>query len=354
MKKKVFICILLFIFLENIFGEGYILIKYQGHYGLCDDDLNVILYPSNDKVCIVRDYIFVNKQNKCFIYDINLNFISTINSGKISDIYYLYENYYCIHSLFQDLIYNPVTQYLKQIPEKISTICFGAETISFLPMYNKGYYFDIAGNIYLEDKSFEKVYPFIFGKAVVLQSDWTKGIIDIDGNILLDGIINCGWQFKDGLLPIITDYGSGFINDKMEFVYKCPIINEYKDINVGGNPTLWCIYSEGYVYIHSTNKIWEIRDTAGNIIAELPYNSESRMGFKDGLLPVIYNGKYGYIDVNGNVAISFVFDKADDFDNGFANVCYCGKDSLVSTKSEVYYIEDLIQKKKNPLLLNNQ
>lgn len=52
---------------------------------------------------------------------------------------------------------------------------------------------------------------------------------------------------------------------------------------------------------------------------------EAGYGFYEGYAPVMKNGKWGYIDINNNVVVDFIFDKATEIYNGQAWVKYNGK-----------------------------
>jgi hypothetical protein len=50
------------------------------------------------------------------------------------------------------------------------------------------------------------------------------------------------------------------------------------------------------------------------------FDSVSENGFSEGLLAAQKDGKYGYIDKDGNTIIPFVFSSAGDFKNGAAKI----------------------------------
>jgi hypothetical protein len=63
--------------------------------------------------------------------------------------------------------------------------------------------------------------------------------------------------------------------------------------------------------------------------------------FRDGLLPVEQNGKWGYIDMYGRLAIPLQFDAARGFSNGRAEVRKDGVSRLINPKGEIQAYADM-------------
>lgn len=87
-------------------------------------------------------------------------------------------------------------------------------------------------------------------------------------------------------------------------------------------------------------------DSSGKVILKPTYTM--LYPFKDGLAQAtddlmdkdgVYsaNRKYGYIDMQGKVAIPFKFDETNDFDNGSALVKLNGKSAFINTKGEFIF-----------------
>ena len=51
-----------------------------------------------------------------------------------------------------------------------------------------------------------------------------------------------------------------------------------------------------------------------------PGKYEEIKSFSDGMSLVMKNGKYGFVDANGKLAVKLKYDMANDFNNGFACV----------------------------------
>ena len=78
-------------------------------------------------------------------------------------------------------------------------------------------------------------------------------------------------------------------------------------------------FSEGLALVKRNNR-FQVINTVGTTVFELPHGIESFSKFQDGLLLSTMEGKYGYLDTNGNVAIDFEYDDADLFYEGKAVV----------------------------------
>ncbi|MCR4734829.1 MAG: WG repeat-containing protein [Treponema sp.] len=161
---------------------------------------------------------------------------------------------------------------------------------------------------------------------------------------LVDNIINCGWQFNNGIIPIITETESGFINKNGCFLYKCTIVDEDKKTNSGGTPTLRCIFSNHLSYIHTSDNYWTLITDDWKIIKEdIPYFTQSIKGFSNGYLPVYLNGTCGYLNSNGELYFPLIFNNAEDFFNGYACVKYENQDFILDKKGNLFLISNLLK-----------
>lgn len=77
---------------------------------------------------------------------------------------------------------------------------------------------------------------------------------------------------------------------------------------------------------------------ASNALSEIKYalyDVGTLEEFHDGRAKIIENGKYGYIDTNGKLAIPAIYDRADNFINGGAIVQKDGKYGVINTNGNV-------------------
>ena len=317
---------------------------------MLNKNLDVVSDREYSNIFFIKNYIFFNNDDYMEIRDKNNLFLQRFNSEQVdffTSVNYLKDDYFVLHGYSNDLIIN-VKDNTSFCVGKITANVFNDSTSSFVPVFTEGRYFSLKNQEKkFGEKNFQKCYPFINGLAVVLKDDWKKAIIDEKGNLVIDNIINCGWQFKEGVLPVVTEKKSGFINNKGDFVFECSFYDELKNQNVGGNPTLWFVFSEGIAYVQISENSGILLNKKFKIIKDdMPYKVESRQGFSEGVLPVSLNGKVGYINSKGELVIPLIFDFAEDFYNGYACVIYQGKDALLDKKGNIYFCEDLMVGKK--------
>jgi len=353
MILKKALCLFVFVFFSALVysvPSKFIKFKYQDKYGILNENFDVVCENLYSGIYFINNYIFLNSGEYIEIRDSNNNILDKVkseNSGFFTSVNYLIDDFYVFHGFSKDLVYNIKSKKLFY-SDKIAINAFEEKTSNLLPIYTKGIYKSLRNNKISDITVFEKVYPFVGGLAVVLKKDWTKAVIDEKGRIIVDNIINCGWQFKNGLLPVITEHNSGFIDRKGNFVFKCSIVDEYKKQNPGGNPTLWCMFSENLAYIHTSETSHILIDKNWNIIKkDILYNTDSRHGFSNGFLLVNYEGKYGFLNSKGELKIPLIFDYAEDFQNGYACALLNGEDCLVDKNGKTYPVKTLLCGRQN-------
>lgn len=115
--------------------------------------------------------------------------------------------------------------------------------------------------------------------------------------------------FFDGL-AIVKDNGLyGVINPRGQFIAGC----KYKKIYP---------FNEGFAAVLSKDDKIGFIDSYGNEVVACKYEFDkyNKYRFAEGRAYVKSGGRYGYLDVNGNIAIDFKFSSAGDFHDGFAIV----------------------------------
>ena len=93
-------------------------------------------------------------------------------------------------------------------------------------------------------------------------------------------------------------------------------------------------FHEGLAKIKVDGKIGFI-DRDGNVAIPCLYDSASDRGFSDGLCCVEKDGMSGYIDKNGDVAVSLDFSKTGQFCEGMAWVCKEGKYGYIDKDGQI-------------------
>ena len=383
MKRKIIIILLKLFLLNSCFANTF-LFKYNGEYGVLDENLNVKLSPKFKQIILCKDGIFAvlrgdiylfsddskpihgvdgRLNNNCFLYDFDCQFSTEIETHPdiVSSVFYLYDSLYCLTTSFYDYIYDLQSKKITKTPysyhiarnmsyKELSNI----EVSKIIELIGKEFSEEYIVNGLSFDSSVRiaRIFPFVNDCAVVLKSsnspyaDSDFSLINSKGEILISKIFNCGWQFKDGLLPVITDKGSGFINSDCEFVIKCPLYSEGSG-TISVEPGLKSSFSEGFAYVRTEKNEYKILDKNGNVYKILSYSTESVNGFCEGLLPVKDKNHFGYINTKGELIIPFVLDEANDFNNGYAIVKYKNEDGIMDKNGNVYLSKNLIYGEKS-------
>lgn len=139
--------------------------------------------------------------------------------------------------------------------------------------------------------------------------DGKYGFLDLEGNIVIPFIYDDAGAFSEGLAPVFK--ADGYINTILGRMtsYKC-----------------------GYI------------DKKGNVVIPfkfIGFNSASELVFHEGLAKqCVRNNKtanyhYGYIDTKGNWAIEPIFDNAEDFENGVAEVAINDKYGYINKNGDI-------------------
>ncbi len=158
-----------------------------------------------------------------------------------------------------------------------------------------------------------KKYPLGWSKQT-----WEFGYVDKLGKIKIKPQFVSAQNFSDGLAGVyIKGKGSGYIDYQGRFVIKPT--NKFIDLYP---------FHEGRAIVYPKNPVAKCYfiDKQGRLIRPQDKklicneNLDADPGFSEGLLVVVKNGKYGYIDQNGRLVISTKFEGAQKFSEGLANV----------------------------------
>lgn len=202
---------------------------------------------------------------------------------------------------------------------------------------------DIAGKIFKEciyDDFFEK-----FPKVIPLKLNGKWGFLDEKGNISI--------QFKYDNLHVVTDsffvakynnkWGISDYDDNILISFSYDYItvidnikflkqnNRYGIANSQNKIITDCIYDNtrlpknGYVVLRK-NKSPNYKTTKYGLVncetgeETIPFVYDDLGDYCDGLIMAEQNDKCGYIDINNNVVIPFIYNRGDDFSEGLALV----------------------------------
>ena len=155
----------------------------------------------------------------------------------------------------------------------------------------------------------------------------------------------CGYIDKYGqvVIPFVWDEGFFFVNgraivrdgNKYKIIDRDNrVLNEVRGLDRDNKEYFWCDLQEGRAKVYSKasgSSLIGIIDYEGRLLADMKYKNIGGK-YNQGLIwATDTTNKWGYLDVNGNVAIDFVYDGAEDFDDdGQAWVCKDGLWKLIS------------------------
>lgn len=193
---------------------------------------------------------------------------------------------------------------------------------------------DATGKVIVAPTSnYSKIEDFENGLALVKDAKSNLyGYINLHGEVSIPLNYKNAYSFSEGLACVEVKANKyGYINEKGEVVI----------------PTTFDVaksFSEGLAVVKKAKKAMVI-DKDGEIIYTLPKNQEFYgKEYHDGLIRVIndldgdwwsdYDQKCGYLDTKGEVAISFIYDDADDFEDGIAYVEKNDRIFCINTKGK--------------------
>lgn len=226
-------------------------------------------------------------------------------------------------------------------------------------------YIDTAGNR-LFPPVFDNAMPYNEGYAPVFRYQrW--GLIDRDGHEVLPTMYehlttnadSCffagdeyGMALFDYSMKPLTPFVYTWVNSVSEGLIGVQRDGKYGFIDRSGREVIPCTYDEiglfqqGRTLVRKGDK-YGIIDTAGRIILPIEYDNRTPKGMKymyyDSLALVEKDGKLGFVDLDGNLAVPFYFEEAYNFAEGLASVKYNGMWGYIDTKGDVFmpFIFDL-------------
>ena len=155
----------------------------------------------------------------------------------------------------------------------------------------------------------------------VFEKNGKFGFINEEDKIEITATYDAAGRFSEGLAKVRMNGKWGYINTNGEQVisFQFDLADNFEndtakvrqyDVSYQIDRFNTCLnnceeFKEKELIANAARKY----DATGNILAE-------------GLLRVQKNGKWGYIDAQGNITINFKFDVAENFKNGRANVVY--------------------------------
>lgn len=213
---------------------------------------------------------------------------------------------------------------------------------------------------------YENLQPFGCGYALVRRySRW--GIIDHAGREVLTTMYENMTTLFDTLFFAGDSSGMALFDRRMKPLTKpvytwtggiqCNRIPVQRDGKYGfldrtGREVIPCRYDEISLFHLDRAMVrlgdrYGILDTAGRAVLPIEYENRTPFGEKyvyhDSLALVERDGRLGFVDLDGHLVIPFHFDKAYDFSEGLASVCFNGMWGYIDTHGDVFmpFIFDL-------------
>jgi len=150
--------------------------------------------------------------------------------------------------------------------------------------------------------AFDNMLPFSEGFAAVQVGDkW--GFIDSTGNQVIEPKFDAAFYFREGVAVAWIGSSEVLINTSGEVIASG---YQFPHLISNGRVPAWRQENAGYL------------DLQGKVA--IPFLYEEVSTFSDGLAAVKKNGKWGYLDRDGRIVIPFKFDEAGFFGSGLAPV----------------------------------
>lgn len=342
MKKSQILIVLQIVLLGNVIAEGLHRFINEEKYGYFDDALKVVIYPEYSNAYDFHDgFAIVSKRvdgkTRCSVIDEkgNIPFPELDVLGSL-----IYEG--------DGIYYNDWDGYLFNVyeNEKIS-VKWNTVRGPYYKIFPKNILLglndcliDSRGHKRKFSEIWRKIYAQVDGAGLVFDKNFEMKIIDNAGNVLLNDLFDCAFNFSEGLMAIETKTKSGFINNKGEFVFEC----DFVPLVEFNPPSINYFFSEGVAVVQVKNGVYKIFDNRGKVIlAETKFKSASLCVDDRILVQDDKNCKFGYLDSKGKLVIPFIFDKSSDFYKGFAYGKINGRDVVIKKDGNYIFSSDLIK-----------
>ncbi len=137
-------------------------------------------------------------------------------------------------------------------------------------------------------------------------------------------------SFCDGIAFVRKDNKMSFINKKGELLFPMKYYCRHPENEKLFTSVPWL--SDGLIDVIDENGKFGYIDKNGEI--KIPFQFENAFDFREGLARVVKDGKYGFIDINGNIVIPYLFENATSLCDGYINVMQNGKWGIINKNCE--------------------
>lgn len=344
MKKKYLLILVQVALMGSVMAEGLHLFKHENKYGYFDDALRVAIPPQYHTAGNFHDgFAIVGKEVEGKTRSVLINENGAAPFPELAECKtLLYEGNGIYYNNWDDYLFNVFEN--KKISVGWTTVrgpYYKVFPKNVLYALNDGL-IDSKGNIRELSEGWRRIYSQVDGAGLAFDLNFDMKIIDRDGKVLLGDLFDCAFNFSEGLMAVQTKSKSGFINSKGEFVFECdfvPLI-EYNP------PSINYFFTEGVAVVQVRDGVYKIFDRHGNVVlGETRFKSASICVDDRILVQDEKNGLYGYLDSEGRQAVSFIFEEASDFYNGYAYGKINETDIIIKKDGKYIYSSELIKRK---------
>jgi hypothetical protein len=296
-------------------------------YGYMDSIGNVIIKPQFDdaedftnglaqvvtiNIKLTRNYHVINESGK-IIYtlpnDIDLFMPSSKNTRLL-----LYKKQTANKEKYGFLSVENIEH---NIPDIFDDAGNFSEGLAPVKIRGKWGFIDTHGSLVIKN-IFDKVYSFTDGIASIIIEGKT-GYINHCGNVLISPEFDNGKSFSEGLAGVLKDGKWGYVNPQGIF----EIYPSYKEVHDFTQGLAMVVDStHNLLFIDKKGKTI-IRANSSFVIMD-KFSSEKLAPFTS-----YKDRKYGFISTSGKVVIPAVFEHAESFRGGLANVYFKKKDRIL-------------------------
>ena len=254
----------------------------EGYYGYIDTSGNVAIPFEYDEARSFSENIaIVSKEDRIYFIDTAGNILSQKDYLYFSPFYW--DDFHC------GLVVNGNAYYDVNGEQNIENNI----NVEFAEgAYPGGFYDGLAVYPQIKEEYFEEYYESDEKMQQFFSGDnWYDIYINKNGEDVFNKRFEWGGRFSEGLAPVQAEGKAGCIDLSGNFVY-------YND---GLRPFFY--YSDGRIEFTKNDKFGFL-DRFGNVAVEPIYNNIIN-SFINGIALVEDDNKYHYINVNGNIIVSF-------------------------------------------------
>ena len=316
--KKLINFAILFLLSISLYAKTYSIFKLNGNCGLIDENRKIVLSANYVNISIYDELcIICEKNNRSY----------TVFSPKLKPIYSLPEESFLNYFSDNEFLFNQKNNNGKYLGQKILNVKTGE-----ISSYKKNDKF-ILDYVY-RDNLVVVLLPF--------EDKPTFTVLDRNEKLIAKNLNQASWYYSEGLLAVIfTDGRSGFINTKGDLVIETPLYDDPRNAGPKKQATLEYYFHEGVAFIQTAEDQWYLLDKKGSK-KEVPpeYNFATRRYSKGLTVVEDKEHKFGYMDKDFKLAIPCKFERAESFEGKYAVVVYQGKDGVIDKDGNIYFCEE--------------